>query len=383
MIRAFYGAAFALFGAAPVPAGPDDVASDETVILFSTAARRGEDGSSWRLDAHGWIFELEPDSAARNTLISALRPIVSSDATLDEDQCFRERLQPFLADNERGKRLRLRLGEKIFTLGPSGADGHFEGTIDLSEAEVAAARKLSGDGPSALRLEVVTASGDSRRFEGRVSLVEPEGISVISDIDDTIKVSNVLDRQALLRNTLLRDFEAVPGVADAYTRWAREGCAFHYVSASPWQLYSPLSAFVASAGFPAGSFHLKKFRLKDSSVLDLLASNLAYKLGRIEPILKDFPRRRFVLVGDTGEQDPEVYGSLARKYPEQIQQIWLRDVTREGASSRRLEQAFAGVPSSLWRTFRDAKELPESLGRPPSTQPGKEGGDAKDSLSPR
>ena len=51
-----------------------------------------------------------------------------------------------------------------------------------------------------------------------------------------------------------------------------------------------------------------------------------YKTGVIERILADFPRRRFLLVGDSGEQDPEIYGAIARKHPEQVERIFIRNV---------------------------------------------------------
>ncbi|MGB7326045.1 MAG: App1 family protein [Rubripirellula sp.] len=65
---------------------------------------------------------------------------------------------------------------------------------------------------------------------------------------------------------------------------------------------------MSEAGFPEGTFHLKQFRLKDSSVLDLLSSQQETKRSAIVPILEAFPQRQFILIGDSGEQDPEIYG---------------------------------------------------------------------------
>ena len=95
--------------------------------------------------------------------------------------------------------------------------------------------------------------GDTRRFTGRVQLVEPQGRSVISDIDDTIKITGVGDPQAMLANTFLRPLRPVPGMATLYRQWADRGAVFHYVSASPWQLYAPLADFLAAEQFPAGT----------------------------------------------------------------------------------------------------------------------------------
>jgi len=181
---------------------------------------------------------------------------------------------------------------------------------------------------------------------------------VISDIDDTIKVTEVRDHQATLRNTFLREFQSVPGMAQFYQTLARSNhAAFHYLSASPWQLYEPLNEFVRSNGFPAGTFHLKPFRWKSRSFISLFADPVKYKLSVIEPILKRYPKRQFILIGDSGERDPEIYGELARKFPKQIDQIYIRDVTAETAASTRYDAAFRSVPRAHWQVFRQTVEI--------------------------
>jgi phosphatidate phosphatase APP1 len=204
----------------------------------------------------------------------------------------------------------------------------------------------------------VLPAQDPRVFAGEVTLVDESGITVISDIDDTVKVTQVNNRQATLRNTFLLPFEPVPGLAEIYGNWGRQpGTQFWYVSASPWQLFPPLSEFVRSNGFPAGVFYLKNFRWKDESFFDLFGKPDEYKLKVIEPLLKRFPNRRFVLVGDSGERDPEAYAALARKFPQQIARILIRDVTREPAEAERYQRAFRDVPTGLWQIFREPGEI--------------------------
>jgi phosphatidate phosphatase APP1 len=104
-------------------------------------------------------------------------------------------------------------------------------------------------------LRAVLPVKDNRIFTGNLSFFDDAGIIVISDIDDTIKITQVHDRKATLRNTFLEPFRPVPGMADLYNSWAQKtGAQFCYVSASPWQLYSPLADFIRSNGFPAGVF---------------------------------------------------------------------------------------------------------------------------------
>jgi phosphatidate phosphatase APP1 len=148
---------------------------------------------------------------------------------------------------------------------------------------------------------------------------------------------------------------------ELYREWARAGVVFHYLSASPWQLYGPLAEFRRAEGFPAGLFHLKLFRLKDSTALDLFGSQERYKSGVIERILADFPDRRFILVGDSGEQDPEIYAAAARKHPDQVVRIFIRDAGEVGGDAGRFRAAFDGMPEDRWRVFRIPEELVGAL----------------------
>jgi phosphatidate phosphatase APP1 len=205
--------------------------------------------------------------------------------------------------------------------------------------------------------ELIRSSALVRPASGEVHLLDPRGVSVISDIDDTIKISQVRNRSELARNTFCRPFKAVPGMSGLYQSWrTNAGAQFHYVSASPWQLYEPLSEFIRSNAFPAGTFHMKHFRVKDETFWDLFQSPERYKPDVIAPILERFPERRFLLVGDSGEKDPEVYGALARRHRKQIVRICIRDVTGEPEVPR-YRNAFKGLPRDLWTVFKDPAEL--------------------------
>lgn len=331
--------------------------ADEAIEFYPTLGQRVAGKDAWRLEIHGCVFELEK----RGLTLAALREALDFkdvELTPAEQSIFDERARLFLVDHERGKRGFIRLGERILATGKSKADGHFAGEFLLSENEV---RRLQGPaegGNGFIQFTAELSAGDARRFAGEILLLNDSGLSVISDIDDTIKVTQVRDRSAMLSNTFLRPFEAAPGMSELYQRLARSNrAAFHYVSASPWQLYAPLAEFVRTSGFPDGTFALKKFRLKDRSFLSLLADPEKYKPAVIEPLLKRFPQRRFVLIGDSGERDPEVYAALARKYPEQIIRIWIRDVTDEPPTAGRYQAVFRGLPGELWQVFKSPREL--------------------------
>lgn len=352
-----------LIGTLAIIASADasNIRSDEHIIFFPTLAYRDERDGDWVVPIHGWVFEPERDSIRRSAALTLLRKSLGLSERDGEALLFQERAREFLVDNERGKRILIRINGTTHALPGSEADGHVEAKLRIPPRSLTTRTAESLESGKWITFQAVLPKGDSRRFSGSFQLLGPDGLSVISDIDDTIKVSAVLNKPALLINTFLREFEAVPGMAGAYRSWAKQGASFHYISASPWQLYNPLRDFADKEGFPAGTFHLKSFRVKDSSFFSLFDSPYEYKLAIIEPILKAFPRRRFVLVGDSSEKDPEVYGQLARDYPARIRHIFIRDVTDEPAESDRYRKAFENVPPDRWRIFRKPGELPESM----------------------
>jgi phosphatidate phosphatase APP1 len=316
---------------APLARAGSTIKSDEEVMFFTTAAHR--QGQRWIVPVHGWIFEPEEHSVWRGGLLAGLRASLHIGARDPGRARFERRARWFLVDNERGKTLTVRAAGHETRMSSSKPNGHFRGEL-----------KVSG-WPSARALEIraKTRRGDRRAFKGRALLVPPKGLSVISDIDDTIKITDVLDHRRTLERTFLEEFEAVDGMAKLYETWQRRGAVFHYVSASPWHLYRPLTSFMKRAGFPEGTVHLRNFRLKDSSRWNLFESSAPHKLGTIRDLMRRFPKRRFFLVGDTSEGDPEIYARIAREHPAQVEAIYLRTPKASRWSAKRHRKAFAGV----------------------------------------
>lgn len=344
-------------GLLPALAATAEIAPDEQIVFFPTCARWDATAGQWIIPIHGWIFEPETDSIRRGLLLAALREALDLDEDLGGEVIFTARAVPFLADNESRKKLELRVGNRPHALRPSERNGHIIDGIWLTGEEADRLAATDEFGRRWIEFTAVTPPSDQRRFAGRSLLVGGVGLSVISDIDDTIKVTQVKDRKKMLHNTFLRPYSAVPGMADLYRRWAQQGAVFHYISASPWQLYEPLSTFMDISGFPAGSFLLKTFYWKDSRFMALFADPREYKIASIEPVLRLYPHRRFVLVGDSGEKDPEAYGELARRYPEQIAHMLIRAISRETRDDPRLRDAFRNVPQEQWTVFAHADEL--------------------------
>lgn len=332
------------------------VRTDEELLFFPTAGRLSPDGATWQVPIHAWVYEPERNSIVRRALLSRLATELQLEDDADARETLAARSRWLLVDNERGKRIEIALGDRRHTLPPTAEDGHTEDVLTLPAEEAAA---LQRDGRVTFR--AILPDGDEREFTGTATLVPATGLTIISDLDDTVRVSEVTDRRRLLRRTFIEPFEAVDGMADRYRRWTESGAAIHIVSASPWQLYAPLSRFLDEAGFPEAVWHMKRLRLKDPSVLKLFDDPEEYKLHEISGVLEAYPGRRFVLIGDSGEQDPEIYGEAARRFPDQIVRIAIRDVTDEPADADRYDAAFRGVPGDHWQVFENAEEIVSPL----------------------
>jgi phosphatidate phosphatase APP1 len=326
------------------------IRSDEHVIFFPSFASQTENG--WRLSIHGWVHEPETRPVLGAILRRAI-PIDRDKLTDPEREIYRERTRYFLPDNERRKIMTVRLGPLRRDAPGTDADGHFTLRWNLTPQQFASLTPSN----RCFNVAALLDANDSRAFIGTIHVLSNSGVSVISDIDDTIKVSEVRDHEGLLLNTFCRPFKAVDGMADLYRTWHTNGAQFHYLSASPWQLYLPLAEFVGKAGFPAGTFHMKDFRVKDSTFLALRGDPKKFKLKLIRPFFEQFPQRRFVLVGDSGEKDPEIYGQIAREFPKQVRAIFIRDVMDENRTSERYKTAFHSVPGSMWTIFVSPREL--------------------------
>jgi phosphatidate phosphatase APP1 len=160
-----------------------------------------------------------------------------------------------------------------------------------------------------------------------VIITEGQGVSLISDIDDTIKHSAIASgAREIFKNTFIRDLGdlTIKGVKEWYTKMANLGVQMHYVSNSPWQLYPLLRSYFALAGLPPGSFHLKQYSGMLQGIFEPAAER---KRGSLDRIMSDFPERKFILVGDSGEADLEVYTDVVLDHPGRVLGVFIRDVT--------------------------------------------------------
>lgn len=329
-----------------------NIKNDEHVVFFRTAGWLDVDAQEWHLPIRGWIYEPQDSSVRRAAFEAILREKFELEVGEDSEANFSERLNLLIADNERGKTIVIELAGQEVELPKSAENGHFDAIVTLSVTNVAKYAKKGR-----LPYSAATKNSEKRLFEGEIRLVGPSGLSVISDIDDTAKISMVIDRKQLIEYTFLRDFEAAPGMATLYEQWSAQDASFHFVSSSPWQLYTPLQEFLDASGFPWATFSLKNVRFRDETLFNLFKKGTETKPAAIKEILSSYPGRSFILVGDSGEQDPEVYAALMREFPEQITEIYIRNVTRASADDARFADVFEGIEPASWHLFEDPGRL--------------------------
>lgn len=330
------------------------VSRDEAVLFYPTYGYRTD--GDWRLAIQGCVYRPRLTWLRGNPMLGLIRRAMRVER--GREDFFRRRMGQFLVNNSVGRMVKVRAGDCEAIIGPSETVGLLFGELTLSAAAVEAHRDPTTPHVAWAEFHTVLPGNDPREFRGRAQLLEPQGVSIISDVDDTLKHSNVPDRRDLFRNTFVRDFRAIPGMPELYQACALRGAAFHYVSASPWQLFEPLAEFWISQGYPQGSFHLKRFRLRETAnKMRKMSPQKAHKRAAIEPILQAYPQRRFLLIGDSGEQDPEVYASLLRERPQQISRVLIRSLRGRAIDASRLARTFAECPADRWTLYEDPQEI--------------------------
>ncbi|HYP84639.1 phosphatidate phosphatase App1 family protein [Variovorax sp.] len=329
---------------------------DDEDVLFLPGIARQLDDARVEVDLQAWIHE-----KGRRRLLDAglarylgLKP---GEMSPTDQLRFRRRTELFHAKSEQGTVLLVEFdadGPPV-TMPPSDRAGRTGlRTVVALPPHAAAAEQAR----PWLRFHAVVTDAPQRRVEGRALLVPGQGLSVVTDIDDTIKKTEVRDTHRMMLNTFARTFEAVPGMARRYRELARQPHArFHYLSSSPLQLLPSLKGFLNRARFPAGSMHLRESTLVRNWIPNKGESR-AHKQGVLQRLLADFPERRFLLVGDAGELDPEIYGEVARSHPQRVEAILIRDVGGADRNAQRYLQAFADVEPSRWHLFTDGTDWP-------------------------
>lgn len=176
---------------------------------------------------------------------------------------------------------------------------------------------------------------EGARAVADVLVPPPEAqFGIISDLDDTVVQTDLADWIKLARNTFLRNAHTrlpFAGVAEFYLA-LQKGTAttynpIYYVSNGPWNIYDLLIDFFTVRQIPLGPLFLVDLGTTEDHLIR--RSGLEHKLGAIETILDLHPELKFILVGDSGEKDPEIYLQAVQRRPGRFLAVYIRDVTGE------------------------------------------------------
>lgn len=249
------------------------------------------------------------------------RPAADVDRRLRNLIAFFKRLE---TDEVPGARLRARFAGKESET-RTNREGYF--SVELKVA--------AKPGWNAVELDLPEHPGV--RAAARVLVPSPRAkFGIISDIDDTVVWSNVISKARMLLTVSLsnaRTRKPFKGAAAFYQALHRGVNPFFYVSKSPWNLFVPLVDFLELQRFPPGPLLLRNFGLRNDK---------NHKTARIEEIFATYPKLPFILIGDSGEKDPEIYREIVRRHPKRVRVIYIRSVnpdpTRVAAIDRLIEE---------------------------------------------
>lgn len=319
------------------------------------------DGEHWRVLAQGRFYRHTPLTLSKRLMIRGLQRVMNVPRENFQEDLFRKRLEGFLAAAEPGRRVVLKLGDELIPLKKkTRGSGLFQSTIDLSRESIQglAPTAMEHDARIEISLSLSPNHPPASAITSPLYLVAPKGISVISDIDDTIKNTQVTQKRAMLANTFVHPFQAIEGMAAVYQQWALDGAFFHYVSSSPWQIYESLDNFFVQHQFPEGSMHLRWFRLRDEILRKWQLLRRRGKYAIISNLMKRFPQRQFVLIGDSGERDPEIYAKIAKRFARQIPLVAIRQVADKPLEGKRWKKVLLTSRQTPYITFEHAHQLP-------------------------
>ena len=349
------------------PANPEK----HKIILFDNISYRPvhpypHDPQPWQAEFVAGYFDQGRKDVG--DIVSTIADTIGLDGNVGADQEAKariaERIQPFIDSIAPAKTVEISIpqptGEPLKKiLGPSNANGV------SSQIELTGGNNKS-DGTN------IKFTAPAFGVTAHTHFAGPEGWAVISDVDDTIKTTQTTNPIGILKTTFADEPQAVTGMAELYKiiHDQFDNPAWFYLSASPYNLYPFLHEFIGD------NFQPGTLILRDSSWMFLGPGGLlhsltqgtqAYKTERIDKIHRWFPKRKFILIGDSTQSDPESYGEMYRRYPGGwIRAIYIRKVTdvsnmEDKNKPERFAKAFEGVPAQVWRVFERPEELMDDV----------------------
>lgn len=210
--------------------------------------------------------------------------------------------------------------------------------------------------------------------EGLVYVPHITQFAFVSDIDDTIMVSHSATFLRRMRELFIKNPRTRKTFAEAQKHYSllagthtspEQPNPFFYVSSSEWNLYDYLVEAFRFNRLPEGAFLLNQIkRWKD--LVKTGKTGHEGKLMRVMRILDAFPNQRFVFFGDNSQQDPTIYTMIAKKYPQNIEAIYIRNIRKEREAETRIlleaVELLHQVKTCLYTTSEEAIAHSKKIG---------------------
>jgi len=188
-------------------------------------------------------------------------------------------------------------------------------------------------------------------------------LGIISDIDDTILISHAtqLGKKFWLsvsKNAYTR--RPFPGVSELYDILSNAGAnPVFYVSSSDWSLADLIKDFLKYRKLPQGPLLLKDLHINLRNVWKSGGGSHQHKEEKIDLLLKLYPGMKFVLIGDSGQHDPEIYASIIKRNPGRVLLVYIRQI-KENDSDRRAKMIESILPEK-WPEIVFVKNTAEAI----------------------
>lgn len=308
------------------------------------------------VERHGVIYDADAAEAARD----------ATQARNSGLQNLRESVRRLRSDEIPDARIEVRLGAVRREVHTDG-EGYFHLGLELDSPV--------GPGWHGVQLRLLESMAGREGLTATAQVLVPRDdadYGIISDIDDTVVHTGAANFLRMIHTVLFKDARArkpFPGVSEFYRALqrgpnGRSDNPIFYVSRSGWNLYDLFDAFFELQNMPKGPMFLT-----DLSLLEPKSTSLGMeedKPSRIRKLLSMYPAMPFVLVGDSGQRDPEIYRMIAQESRDRIVAVYIRDVTgkrRDAQVQRILEDIRAvGVSAQAVRHTDEAARHAATLG---------------------